>query len=42
VKYELGEAVHTNFGMVDYIGGSKFFNTFENNDMIFADISYNF
>ena len=42
VKYELGEGINTNFGVVDYIGGSKLFNTVKNNDMIFADISYSF
>jgi hypothetical protein len=42
VKYELGEGIITNFGVVDYMGGSKLFNTVKNNDMIFADISYSF
>jgi len=42
VKYELGEGINTNIGIVDYIGGSLAFDAYEDNDMIFADISYNF
>jgi len=28
--------------LVDYIGGSNFFDAIKDNDMIFADISYSF
>ena len=42
VKYELGEGINTNIGLVDYIGGSLAFDAIKDNDMIFADISYNF
>ena len=42
IKYELGEGINTNFGVVDYIGGSPLFDTVKNNDMVFADISYSF
>jgi len=42
VKYELGEGINTNFGVVDYIGGSVLFDAIKDNDMVFADISYNF
>lgn len=42
VKYELGEGINTNIGIVDYIGGSVLFDTVSDNDMIFADISYSF
>ncbi len=42
VKYELGEGINTNFGVVDYIGGSTLFDSVKDNDMIFADISYSF
>lgn len=42
VKYELGEGINTNVGVVDYIGGSLAFDAIKDNDMIFADISYNF
>jgi len=42
VKYELGEGINTNIGVVDYIGGSLVFDTIKDNDMVFADISYSF
>ncbi len=42
VKYELGEGINTNLGVVDYIGGSTFFDSVKDNDMVFADISYSF
>lgn len=42
VKYELADGINTNFGVVDYIGGSALFDVVKNNDMIFADISYSF
>ena len=42
VKYDIADALSTNIGVVDYIGGSKLFNTIKNSDMIFADISYSF
>ena len=42
VKYELGEGINMNAGIVDYIGGSVFFDTIKDNDMVFADISYSF
>ena len=42
VKYELGEGVYTNFGVVDYIGGSRLFDSIKKNDMAFVDISYSF
>ncbi len=42
VKYELGEGLNTNFGVVDYIGGSALFDSIKDNDMVFADISYSF
>jgi len=42
IKYELGEGIYTNIGVVDYIGGSKRFDSIKDNDMIFADISYSF
>lgn len=42
VKYDIADAISTNIGVVDYIGGSKLFNTIKNSDMIFADISYSF
>jgi len=42
VKYELGEGINTNVGVVDYIGGSLEFDSIKDNDMLFADISYSF
>jgi hypothetical protein len=42
VKYELGEGINMNFGVVDYIGGSKLFDSIKDNDMVFVDISYSF
>jgi hypothetical protein len=42
VKYEVASGVNANVGIVDYIGGSQFFDAIKDNDMIFADISYSF
>jgi hypothetical protein len=42
LKYEVMDGINMNVGIVDYIGGSKLFNTIKNNDMIFADIAYSF
>ncbi|WP_309496886.1 DUF1302 family protein [Sulfurovum sp.] len=42
LKYELADGINANVGVVDYIGGSVLFDAFKDNDMVFADISYNF
>jgi hypothetical protein len=42
VKYELAEGLNLNVGVVDYMGGSKLFDSIKDNDMLFADISYSF
>jgi hypothetical protein len=42
VKYELADGINMNIGVVDYIGGSAFFDTIKDNDLVFADISYSF
>ena len=42
IKYDIKDALSTNFGVVDYIGGSNKMDRFKNNDMIFADIVYSF
>ena len=42
VKYELQDGVNINVGIVDYIGGSTLFDSIEDNDIVFADISYSF
>jgi len=41
-KYDFADAVSMNIGVVDYIGGSKLFDTIKNQDILFADISYSF
>jgi hypothetical protein len=40
--YEIADGINTTFGVVDYIGGSRLFDGIENDDMIYADISYSF
>ena len=42
IKYDIADAISTNIGVVDYIGGSELFDNIKNSDMIFADISYSF
>ncbi len=42
LKYELGEGINTNIGVVNYFGGSFIFDAYKDNDMLFADISYSF
>lgn len=42
IKYELGEGINTNIGVVDYIGGSLLFDKVKDNDMAYVDISYSF
>ena len=42
IKYDIKDALSTNIGVVDYIGGSNKMDKFKNNDMIFADIVYSF
>ena len=42
VKYDIADGVSTNFGIVDYIGGSKLFDAIDDNDMLFVDVSYSF
>ncbi len=42
VKYEVAQGVNANIGVIDYIGGSRFFDAIKDNDMVFADISYSF
>ena len=41
-KYDIADGISTNFGIVDYIGGTKLFDAIDDNDMLFADISYSF
>ena len=43
VDYEIMDALNVNFGIVDYIGGDKvFMEATEDNDRVFADITYSF
>ena len=42
VKYDISDGLYANFGLVDYIGGSKLFDRVKNSDMLFTDISYSF
>jgi len=42
IKYDIADAISANVGVVDYIGGSKLFDSIKDNDMVFADISYSF
>ena len=41
-KYQISDGINANFGVVDYIGGSKIFDNIEDNDLVYADISYSF
>ncbi len=42
LKYDIADGVGTNFGVVDYIGGSPLLDAISDNDMIFLDVSYSF
>ncbi len=42
VKYDIADAINTNIGIVDYIGGNSLFDAIEENDMLFMDVSYSF
>ncbi len=42
ITYELSDNTTLDAGVVDYIGGSVFFDAINNNDRIFADITYSF
>jgi len=42
LKYELGQGINANIGLIDYIGGTFAFDLIKKNDMIFTDISYSF
>ena len=42
VKYDIADGIYANVGVVDYIGGSKRFDSVSNNDMAFMDVTYSF
>jgi hypothetical protein len=39
---DIFDGLNATIGYVDYIGGSKYFDTIEDNDMLFANISFSF
>jgi hypothetical protein len=41
-EYEFDDNIHTTLGVVTYHGDSLLFRTINNNDMIFADVTYSF
>jgi len=42
IKYDIADGIYANVGIVDYIGGSKRFDSVSNNDMAFMDVTYSF
>lgn len=42
LQYDISDSIYTNVGLVDYIGGSKRFDTVKNSDMFFVDLTYGF
>ena len=42
LKYDIADGIFANVGYVDYMGGSKRFDSISNNDMAFLDLSYSF
>ena len=42
INYDLADAINTEFGLVDYFGGSPLFDLVEDQLVIFMDISYSF
>ncbi len=41
-KYDISDGLSTNFGLVDYLGGSRLFDAISDNDMLFVDVTYSF
>jgi len=41
-EYEINDDLKFTAGVIDYIGGSKFFDKIHNNDMLFMELSYSF
>ncbi len=41
-KYDIADGIFANMGYVDYIGGSKLFDSVKDNDMAFVDVTYSF
>jgi hypothetical protein len=42
LKYDIADGIYTNLGVVDYMGGSRRFDTVADNDMAFMDVTYSF
>ena len=42
VNYELDDQINTNIGIVDYMGNAPLMQKIKDDDMVFADITYNF
>jgi len=42
VKYDIADGIYADVGVVDYIGGSKRFDSVADNDMAFVDVTYSF
>lgn len=42
IEYDVSDSIKTTFGIVDYLSGNTFFDTINDNDMLFGDISYSF
>lgn len=42
VVYDVADGISLETGVVDYIGGSSFYDRFKNNDRVFATFSYSF
>lgn len=42
IDYDVSDSIKTTLGIVDYIGGNRFFDAINDNDMLFGEISYSF
>ncbi len=42
ITYDIADGINSNIGVVDYLGGSNYFDHIADNDMLFADVEYNF
>ncbi len=42
IDYDVTDSIKTTVGFVDYLGGNTFFDTINDNDMFFGNISYSF
>jgi hypothetical protein len=42
LRYDIDDELSCKFGVVDYIGGDKFFDAIRNSDMVFVELKYSF